>query len=332
LNVRQSTKHRRKKLPKQIVESRQKLRRVPFLGEWKRSWGPPPLHVVIGIAIIPSIFSAILAGLILVLIWIGDFFAWTFAIALAAILVVVMHKFHSYVTYLRSFKYDYRVQGDLDGRFEETQMHENEPWTRAVQESVDNELERLQCTYELRSVASRDAAKFDDFLKALHLHTPDMRPRVTELYAIEKQHRRCLFGIIVFQIESQMGKSRQRETMVTYVVYGEIPRDFGRVTIRPREFSDYLASLFTDSDVTTPQPPEFSAKYYCTSSNPDQTQRVLSPQVLTAISAHDKIVIQIHNSIMLVCQDKPIAEIKAAELVALSFDCLDCIANMCITK
>jgi hypothetical protein len=83
-------------------------------------------------------------------------------------------------------------------------------------------------------------------------------------------------------------------------VYTELQKQAGHILIRPERLSDKIVDLFTKRDLDFDSHPEFSRKYYLTTSNKSLTNRMLSYEFLDRIDHFKKIFLEIDDNRLLI--------------------------------
>lgn len=320
-------KRQQKKLRhrKKTGENRNRLKRIPVLGEWKRSWGRPSALIIIGVLLLYGIPTLGLAVCALLVYCLSNFPGWPLLfVGILTALFFVSIRFVKFATYICSFDWDPQIRADVDGQLEDVSENDVVPLSARIEPLIDDCFSSLKKHYEVDSASPGELLEVEAFFRSLHKDHPDRVPRALDVFRLRHEGKQCLYCVVEFAFESVTGKVRHRETVIAHVVQVQLPRSVGRVTMRPRETFDFIAALFTDADVSFETSAMFSQKYYCTAEEPRRAEKEVPPRALQVIAVHDRIVMQMHDAILLVGQDLPFEDAKPVDLASISFELLDC--------
>jgi hypothetical protein len=124
------------------------------------------------------------------------------------------------------------------------------------------------------------------------------------------------YVIIAYAADVALGKTKThiKADCITYV-YTELSKSAGRVMIRPERLSDKIVDLFTKRDLDFDSHPDFSRKYYLTTSNKALTNRMFSYDFLESVNNFKKIFLEILDDRFIITYKTEIAPDKIIPLV-----------------
>lgn len=108
------------------------------------------------------------------------------------------------------------------------------------------------------------------------------------------------YVLIVYAADVASGSNRIHiNAKCIAFAFTELGKQAGHVLIRPESLSDKIVDLFTKRDLDFDSHPEFSRKYYLTTSNKALTNRMLSCEFLDRINHFKKIFLEIYDKRLL---------------------------------